>query len=151
MFNFKRDEKRNLESIPVGSLGMIPLESCKELGEKVDYYLVKWRTEREHEHKNSLAFAGYQRNSYIIASKAPRFGSGEGKGVLLESVRGTDLYIMVDVCNYSLTYNMGGHENHMSPDDHYQDLKRIIAAFVKEWHDNCDSSCFSSNSSDNSL
>ena len=128
MFIFKRDEKRNLESIPVGSLGMIPLQSCTELGKKVDYYLVKWRTEREHEHKNNLAFAGYQRNSYIIASKAPRFGSGEGKGVLLESVRGTDLYIMVDVCNYSLTYNMSGHENHMSPDDHYQDLKRIIAA-----------------------
>ena len=128
MFKFKRDEKRNLESIPVGSLGMIPLQSCTELGEKVDYYLVKWRTEREHEHRNSLAFAGYQRDSYIIASKAPRFGSGEGKGVLLESVRGTDLYIMVDVCNYSLTYNMSGHENHMSPDDHYQDLKRIIAA-----------------------
>ena len=128
MFNFKRDEKRNLESIPVGSLGMIPLESCQELGEKVDYYLVKWRTEREHEHKSSLAFAGYQRDSYIITSKAPRFGSGEGKGVLLESVRGNDLYIMVDVCNYSLTYNMGGNVNHMSPDDHYQDLKRIIAA-----------------------
>ncbi len=128
MFKFKRDEKRNLESIPVGSLGMIPLQSCTELGKKVDYYLVKWRTEREHEHRNSLAFAGYQRDSYIIASKAPRFGSGEGKGVLQESVRGTDLYIMVDVCNYSLTYHMSGHENHMSPDDHYQDLKRIIAA-----------------------
>ena len=128
MFKFKRDEKRNLESIPVGSLGMIPLQSCTELGKKVDYYLVKWRTEREHEHRNSLAFAGYQRNSYIIASKAPRFGSGEGKGVLQESVRGTDLYIMVDVCNYSLTYSLSGMTNHMSPDDHFQDLKRIIAA-----------------------
>jgi len=128
MFKFKRDEKRNLESIPVGSLGMIPLQSCAELGTKIDYYLVKWRTEREHEHKNSLAFVGYQRDSYIISSKAPRFGSGEGKGVLMESVRGNDLYILVDVCNYSLTYNMSGHVNHMSPDDHYQDLKRIIAA-----------------------
>ena len=121
-------EKRNLNSIPVGSLGMIPLDSCKPLGEKIDKYLVKWRTERENEHKDSLAFSGYQRGSYILKAKTPRFGSGEGKGVLLESVRGTDLYIMVDVCNYSLTYNMSGHENHMSPDDHYQDLKRIIAA-----------------------
>ena len=124
----KREEKRNLESIPVGSLGMIPLQSCAELGKKVDSYLVKWRTEREHEHKNSLAFSGYQRNTYILASSTPRFGSGEGKGVILESVRGTDLYIMVDVCNYSLTYSLSGHKNRMSPDDHYQDLKRIIAA-----------------------
>lgn len=124
----KREEKRNLESIPVGSLGIIPLSSCKTLGEQVDHYLVKWRTERENEHKNSLAFAGYQRDSYILSTKVPRFGSGEGKGEILESVRGSDLYIMVDVCNYSLTYSMGGYENHMSPDDHYQDLKRIIAA-----------------------
>ena len=124
----RREEKRNLESIPVGSLGIIPLNSCRELGEKVDAYLVKWRTERESEHKTSLAFSGYQRDSYILNTKVPRFGSGEGKGEILESVRGTDIYIMVDVCNYSLTYTVAGHENHMSPDDHYQDLKRIIAA-----------------------
>lgn len=124
----KREEKRNLETIPVGSLGIIPLQGCKSLGEKVDYYLVKWRTERESEHKDSLAFSGYQRNSYILGAKVPRFGSGEGKGIILESVRGTDLYLLVDVANYSLTYSLCGHENHMSPDDHYQDLKRIIAA-----------------------
>ena len=124
----KREEKRNLETIPVGSLGMIPLEGCKSLGEKVDYYLVKWRTERESEHKDSLAFSGYQRATYILDAKVPRFGSGEAKGIIKESVRGTDLYILVDVANYSLTYSLCGHENHMSPDDHYQDLKRIIAA-----------------------
>ena len=124
----KREEKRNLETIPVGSLGMIPLEGCKALGEKVDYYLVKWRTERESEHKESLAFAGYQRDSYILKAKVPRFGSGEAKGVIQESVRGTDLYLLVDVANYSLTYSLCGYENHMSPDDHFQDLKRIIAA-----------------------
>lgn len=107
---------------------MIPLEGCKSLGEKVDYYLVKWRTERESEHKDSLAFAGYQRDSYILQAKVPRFGSGEAKGIILESVRGTDLYILVDVGNYSLSYSLCGHENHMSPDDHYQDLKRIISA-----------------------
>ncbi len=124
----KREEKRNLETIPVGSLGIIPLEGCRALGEKVDYYLVKWRTERESEHKDSLAFAGYQRDSYILKAKVPRFGTGEAKGVILESVRGTDLYLLVDVANYSLTYSLCGHENHMSPDDHFQDLKRVIAA-----------------------
>lgn len=124
----QREEKRNLETIPVGSLGMIPLEGCRALGEKVDNYLVKWRTERESEHKESLAFAGYQRPSYILKANVPRFGSGEAKGMILESVRGTDLYLLVDVANYSLTYSLCGHENHMSPDDHYQDLKRIIAA-----------------------
>ena len=124
----RREEKRNLETIPVGSLGLIPMQGCKSLGEKVDYYLVKWRTERESEHKDSLAFAGYQRNSYILGAKVPRFGSGEAKGTILESVRGVDLYIMVDVANYSLTYSLCGQINHMSPDDHYQDLKRIIAA-----------------------
>ncbi|MCM1191431.1 MAG: ribose-phosphate pyrophosphokinase [Butyrivibrio sp.] len=123
-----REEKRNLETIPVGSLGIIALEGCRSLGEKVDQYLVKWRAERESEHKESLAFAGYQRDSYLLDAKVPRFGSGEAKGMIMESVRGDDIYLLVDVCNYSLTYSLCGHENHMSPDDHYQDLKRIIAA-----------------------
>lgn len=123
-----REEKRNLETIPVGSLGIISMEGCKSLGERVDKYLVRWRAERESEHKESLAFSGYQRESYLLGAKVPRFGSGEAKGMILESVRGTDLYLLVDVCNYSLTYSLCGHENHMSPDDHYQDLKRIIAA-----------------------
>ena len=123
-----REEKRNLETIPVGSLGIIALKGCRELGDKVDAYLVKWRAERESEHKGSLAFAGYQRDTYILEAKVPRFGSGEAKGQILESVRGTDLFLLVDVLNYSQTYSLCGHENHMSPDDHYQDLKRIIAA-----------------------
>ena len=123
-----REEKRNLETIPVGRLGIIALKSCQPLGEKIDKYLVKWRGERESEHKESLAFSGYQRPSYLIKTNVPRFGSGEAKGTILESVRGDDLYLLVDVANYSLTYSLCGHENHMSPDDHYQDLKRIIAA-----------------------
>ncbi|MBR6326264.1 MAG: ribose-phosphate pyrophosphokinase [Lachnospiraceae bacterium] len=122
------EEKRNLETIPVGALGIIALEGCRPLGEMVDRYLVKWRAERESEHKGSLAFSGYQRDSYLLKTKVPRFGSGEAKGQILESVRGHDLYILVDVLNYSQTYSLCGHENHMSPDDHYQDLKRIIAA-----------------------
>ncbi len=124
----KREEKRNLESIPVGSLGIISLDGCRNLAQKVDSYLVKWRFERESEHKGSLAFSGYQRDSYLLKARVPRFGSGEGKGEIHESVRGADLYILVDVLNYSETYSLCGHENHMSPDDHYQDLKRIIAA-----------------------
>lgn len=124
----KKEEKRNLETIPVGSLGVIALKGCKNLGEKVDYYLVKWRAERESEHKDSLAFAGYQRETYLLGADIPRFGSGEAKGIIRESVRGDDLYILVDVCNYSMTYCLCGQENHMSPDDHYQNLKRIISA-----------------------
>lgn len=124
----KPEDIRDLETIPVGSLGMIPLEGCKDLGERIDKYLVDWRTERESEHKNSLAFSGYQRDSYILSAKVPRFGTGEAKGVIQESVRGIDLYLLVDVCNHSLTYSLCGNQNRMSPDDHYQDLKRIIAA-----------------------
>ena len=122
------EETRNLETIPVGKLGIIPLASCRELGEKVDKYLVEWRNTRENEHQSNIAFEGYQRDSYIIGAKVPRFGSGEAKGTLTESVRGYDLYLLVDVCNYSLTYSLCGQINHMSPDDHYQDLKRVIAA-----------------------
>ena len=121
-------EEKVIETIPVGPLGLIPLKSCTELGNKVDRYLVDWRRERESEHKSTIAFTGYQRDSYIINASTPRFGSGEGKGFIEESVRGDDLYIMVDVCNYSLTYSLFGMTNHMSPDDHFQDLKRIIAA-----------------------
>lgn len=121
-------EEKQIETIPVGPLGLIPLKSCESLGKKVDAYLAEWRKERESEHKATIAFAGYQRDSYIIGVKTPRFGSGEAKGELLESVRGDDLYLMVDVCNYSLTYSLCGMQNHMSPDDHFQDLKRIIAA-----------------------
>ena len=122
------EETRNLKTIPVGKLGIIPLASCRELGEKVDKYLVEWRNTRENEHQSNIAFEGYQRDSYIIGAKVPRFGSGEAKGTLTESVRGYDLYLLVDVCNYSLTYSLCGQINHMSPDDHYQDLKRVIAA-----------------------
>ncbi len=121
-------EEKIIETIPAGPLGLIPLKSCSELGKKVDQYLVEWRRERESEHKTTIAFAGYQRDSYILGASTPRFGSGEAKGTIAESVRGDDLYILVDVCNYSLTYSLCGMVNHMSPDDHFQDLKRIIAA-----------------------
>ena len=121
-------DKRSLETIPVGSLGVIALDGCRELAERVDDYLIGWREDRENEHKNSLVFSGYLRNSYLLDVSLPRFGSGEAKGMINESVRGMDLYLLVDVCNYSVTYSMFGEENHMSPDDHFQNLKRIIAA-----------------------
>jgi len=117
-----------LETIPVGSLGIIALKSSESIGKKVDDYIVEWRGDKASEHTSTIAFAGYQRDSYLIESQCPRFGTGEAKGIIKESVRGTDLYLLVDVCNYNLTYTVCGQTNHMSPDDHYQDLKRIIAA-----------------------
>ena len=119
---------RNLNTIPAGALGLLPLESCKGIGEEVDKYLVGWRRERKHEHEGDITFSGYARDSYVIKASCPRFGSGEAKGTLKESVRGYDLFILVDITNYNLTYKLCGMENHMSPDDHYQDLKRMIAA-----------------------
>ena len=120
--------ERILENIPVGSLGIIPLLGCEELGNKVNDYLVKWRRESAHEHKNDVAFSGYEKENYLINASVPRFGSGEAKGILGESVRGKDIYLMVDVCNYNVTYSLTGNTNHMSPDDHFQNLKRVIAA-----------------------
>lgn len=119
---------RKIETIPVGPLGLVPLASCEELSKKVDWYLSSWRKQNSDERTNNIVFAGYEKDSYIIKSKINRFGSGEAKGSFDESIRGMDLYLMVDVCNYSMTYSLHGMTNHMSPDDHYQDLKRIIAA-----------------------
>ena len=121
-------KERNLENIPVGALGIIAVDGCQELGNKVNNYLVKWRNESTQDISASEVFTGYKKDSYLIDARVPRFGSGEAKGIINESVRGKDLYLMVDVCNYSLTYSLSGHVNHMSPDDHFQNLKRIIAA-----------------------
>ena len=122
------NEEIQLESIPHGKLGLITLKSSQSLGQKVDGYLVKWRSTRQQLHPNDVAFKGYQRDTYLVDHSLPRFGNGEAKGTIKESVRGDDLYIMLDITNHSLTYKMCGEINHMSPDDHYQDLKRIIAA-----------------------
>lgn len=123
-----RRNERNLDNIPVGALGIIAVDGCQEMGKHVDDYLVKWRREDGHANKDDIVFSGYERDTYLLNAKVPRFGSGEAKGIIEESVRGKDLYIMVDVCNYSLTYSLTGHINHMSPDDHFQNLKRVIAA-----------------------
>lgn len=123
-----RRNERVLENIPVGALGIIALDGCKDMGNRVNDYIVKWRHEDGHTFKDDVVFNGYEKDTYLIDAKVPRFGSGEAKGIIAESVRGRDIYLMVDVCNYSLTYSLTGQINHMSPDDHYQNLKRVIAA-----------------------
>ena len=122
------NDERILETMPVGTLGLIATDSCIELGQQVDEYLTKWRENREHQHKNDIGFKDHHKESYIIRPKNPRFGSGESKCLITQSVRGYDLYIMVDVTNYSMTYSLCGHTNRYSPDDHFSDLKRVIAA-----------------------
>ena len=125
----QNDKNENFtKSIPVGELGIVALESCSELGKRVNDYIVSWRTQREGDHMKSLHFTGYQKENYLIDAKCPRFGSGEAKGVINESVRGKDLYLLVDVTNYNIKYSLCGYENRMSPDDHFSDLKRIISA-----------------------
>ena len=120
-------------SIPVAPLKLAALPGSMEMAKKVDSYLVQFRKELA-ERRNGGSFSGYSEDSFLIDCECPRFGSGEAKGKINESVRGADLYILVDVCNYSITYKVCGYENHMSPDDHYQDLKRIIAAATGKAH-----------------
>ena len=119
---------QNVETIPYGPLGIIAMPGCEALAGKVDKYLVEWRKEQAIEHQGSIAFFGYQRDSYLIDISNPRFGSGEGKAVINDTVRGYDLYIVTDCFNYSVTYNMYGMNVPKSPDDHFADLKRVISA-----------------------
>ncbi len=122
------DYLEDLINIPVGPMGLIAMPGCEDIGQRIDFYLRKWRKERENEHKETIPFRGYERESYLIEVTCPRFGSGEAKGMIKRSVRGLDLYIVADVFNYSIEYEMYGRKVPMSPDDHYADLKRIIAA-----------------------
>ena len=115
------------ETLPFGKLGIISLRSYEERAASIDRYIVEWRASRVVEEENPV-FEGYKRDSYLIPVKNPRFGTGEAKGIINKTVRGDDIYIITDVLNYSLTYTVSGLRNHMSPDDHFQDLKRIIAA-----------------------
>lgn len=119
---------QNVENIPYGPLGIIAMPGCEALAGKVDQYLVKWRKEQALEHQDTIAFFGYTRESYLIDISNPRFGSGEGKAVINDTVRGYDLYIVTDCFNYSVTYKMYGMTVPKSPDDHYADLKRVISA-----------------------
>lgn len=122
------DLTKELTQIPVGPLGIIALPGCEPLAKKVDDYIVSWRKEQQSEHKYTIAFSGYQKDSYLLNASFHRFGTGEGKAVIHESVRGYDIYIVVDVFNYGITYDCYGIKMHMSPDDHFANLKRAIAA-----------------------
>lgn len=121
------------KSIPVAPLKIAALPGCERLSETVDNYLVEYRQILAKE-KSGLPFAGYCEDSFFIECECPRFGTGEAKGRIKDSVRGTDLFIMCDVLNYSITYSVCGHENHMSPDNHFQNLKRIISAATGKAH-----------------
>lgn len=116
-------------AMPVAPLKIVALPSAAQMGQKINDYMVEFR---QHIHndkvKNDPAFQGYIQDNYLVDVDIPRFGSGEAKAVFQESIRGKDLFLLIDVCNHSITYNMNGYTNHMSPDDHYQDLKRVIAA-----------------------
>lgn len=116
------------KTLPVAPLKIVAMESCRGLGQKVNDYIVSFRENTINEVSESSLYVNYKANNYLVDCCCPRFGTGEAKGILRETIRGTDLFIMTDVCNYSLTYTVSGHLNHMSPDDHYQDMKRIISA-----------------------
>ena len=118
----------NLTNIPVGSLGIIAMSGCEEISEKINRYLVEWRSDRHISAYNEAETDDYKKTDYRIEAHCPRFGTGEAKGLISHSVRGTDLFIIVDVFNHGITYKMYGQNVPMSPDDHYQDLKRIISA-----------------------
>ncbi len=121
-------------SIPVAPIKIAALKGCEELARKVDSYLVQFRKELVAHNTNGLALSGYSEESFLVDCECPRFGSGEAKGRLNESVRGVDLFVMCDITNYSIKYRINGYENHMSPDDHFQDLKRIISAATGKAH-----------------
>ena len=128
MNNFLTEWDKDLKSIPVGPLGIIAMSGCEEMGKKIDGWLKKWNLLQEVQDKEFYTIPGLNRDSFLVKAYCPRFGTGESKGVIKDSVRGYDIYIIVDVCAYNKTYKMYGMEVPMSPDDHFQDLKRIIAA-----------------------
>lgn len=122
------DYLENLTTLPFAPLGIIAMPGCEEIGKRIDFYMTKWRKERDNDFKKDASFVAYERDTYMIEVSCPRFGSGEAKGVIRESVRGLDIYIICDVFNHLITYTMYGQVVPMSPDDHYADLKRIITA-----------------------
>ncbi len=107
----------------VAPIGIIAMESAREIGAKINDYLVDWAGK-----------AGYETDTFLVESECPRFSSGDGKGLIKSTVRGMDLFIIVDVGNYNIKYDYFGMQNSMSPDDHYQDLKRIIQAASGKAH-----------------
>ena len=128
MNNFLTEWSKDVNSIPLGPLAVIPMGGCEEMGEKVNAWLTRWHSLQESQDEQFYTMPGENRDSFLITPHCPRFGTGEGKGMIKDSVRGYDVYIIVDVCAYNKVYTMYGRDVYMSPDDHFQDLKRIIAA-----------------------
>ncbi len=120
----------DLQNIPYGKLGILALPGCEDFAKKIDEYLVTWRTKRESEHKDTIAFNGYQRDTYLLKASFPRFGTGESKCQIKESVRGYDIFILCDCFNYGITHEIYGHVVPYSPDEHFANLKRAIAAMT---------------------
>ena len=118
----------NFQTIPHGQLGIIALPGCENLAKRINWYLTTWRAERLDEHKDTLSFIGYERPSYLIDARFPRFGTGEGKATIHETVRGYDIFILCDCFNYGVDFEMYGMRVPMSPDDHFANLKRAISA-----------------------
>ena len=121
-------------AIPVAPLKIVATESAVRMADSVNRYLIEFRKTVNNLAKNDPAFQGYVEDNYLAKASCPRFGTGEGKGFFMESIRGKDIFFLVDVCNHSITYRMNGYINHKSPDDHYQDLKRLIAASYGKAH-----------------
>ena len=115
-------------TLPVAPLKLVVMDSAQAMGKEINNYLVEFRKTIKNTFRNDPGVQGYVEDTYIVEASCPRFGTGEAKGVFKESIRGKDLFILLDICNHSLTYTINGYTNHKSPDDHYQDLKRIIAA-----------------------
>ena len=122
------------QAMPVAPIKLIATKSMEAMAKNINQYLVEFRRDLNNKFKNDPAFHGYMEDDYLLPVSCPRFGSGEGKAVLQDSARGKDVFILVDVTNHSITYKMNGFINHMSPDDHYQDLKRIISAINGKAH-----------------
>jgi len=130
MTNLLSNWEKDPTSVPFGPLGIIAMAGCEEIGEKVNQWLLKWHSHQETQDEEYYTSPGANRDTFLIRNSCPRFGTGEGKGVLYESVRGLDVYIIVDCFAHNVTYKMYGKEIPMSPDDHFQDLKRVIGAIA---------------------
>lgn len=126
------DYTDNIKNMPYGPLGIIALPGTEELAQRIDRNIVAWRRERENQYRDNLAFSKYERDTYIVETDIVRFGTGEGKAVIKESIRGYDLYILIDPFNHGATYTVrfGGVKTELPimPDEHYMNLKRVISA-----------------------
>lgn len=125
---FTREHDHGNEAVPVGPIGLLPLKGTESIAKVINSFLVGRRKERDVQEYGTLQYMEDNKQKYILDYELPRFNSGEGKGLINSPIRGMDLYFFVDVTNHSITYRIGNMENHYSPDDHYQDLKRLIAA-----------------------